>query len=328
MTRALVISIALVLVPAAHPSFVAGWAADPSSARQSGTPATAPSLVSTWTLTTFEQGVTGGPATRVTNPRGLLILDGAGHAFEFVTSLATQRAAGGQVPVAEAPAAFAAYGGFWGNYRVDAAKKTITFRPESGIHPQIGGKEFSRSFEIDDNRLTITSTGEPYTPSGTKWGWDRVPTIDNLSPLYRSVVGFWLHIVEKRVNPTTGAIGSETTRSPSVIVYTPAGFVGVHFPPLNRKPFAADSPSPEEAQAALRGYIGYYGALTVYPGQVFHNILAGVSPVGGSILRRSAVISGDELTVQLPATRNQQGQENQTIVVLKRLSGAADMLAK
>jgi Lipocalin-like domain len=318
MTRALVIAIALVLA----------WPAHDSSARQASTSASTPALVSTWTLTTFDQGVNGGPATRVTNPRGLLILDAAGHAFEFVTNLATQRGAGGQVPVAEAPAAFAAYGGFWGNYRVDAAKKTITFRPESGIHPQIGGKEFSRSFEIDENRLTITSTGEPYTPTGTKWVWDRVPIIDHLSPLYRQVVGFWHHQVEKRVNPATGAIGSETRRSPSVIVYTPAGFVGVHFPPLNRKPFAADTPTPEEAQAALRGYIGYYGALTVYPGQVFHNILAGVSPVGGSILRRSAVISGDELTVQLPATRNQQGQENQTIVILKRLSGEADMLPK
>ena len=318
MTRALVIAIA----------FVLAWPAHDSSARQASTSASPPALVSTWTLTTFDQGVNGGPATRVTNPRGLLILDAAGHAFEFVTHLATQRGAGGQVPVAEAPAAFAAYGGFWGNYRVDAAKKAITFRPESGIHPQIGGKEFSRSFEIDDNRLTITSTGEPYTPTGTKWVWDRVPTIDHLSPLYRQVVGFWHHQVEKRVNPATGAIGSETRRSPSVIVYTPAGFVGVHFPPLNRKPFAADTPTPEEAQAALRGYIGYYGALTVYPGQVFHSILAGVSPVGGSILRRSAVISGDELTVQLPATRNQQGQENQTIVILKRLSGEADMLPK
>src|SRR5262245_547006 len=321
MTRALGISIVLVLGWAAHFSILV-------LARQSGTPAAAPVLVSTWTLTTLDQGVSGGPDTRVTNPRGLLILDAAGHAFEFVTNLATQRAAGGQVPAAEAAAAFAAYGGFWGNYRVDTAKKTITFRPESGIHPQIGGKEFSRSFEIDDNRLTITSTGEPYTPTGTKWVWDRVPVIDNLSPLYRQVVGFWHHQVEKRVNPTTGAIGSETRRSPSVIVYTPAGFVGVHFPPLNRKPFAGEAPTPEEALAALRGYIGYYGALTVYPGQVFHNILAGVSPIAGSILRRSAVISGDELTVQLPRTRNQQGEDAQTVVTLKRLSGEADMLPR
>jgi hypothetical protein len=318
MTRTLGLFLALVLVCAAHPS----------SVQQTGTSPSTSLLVGTWTLTMFEQGGSGGPAARVANPRGLLILDAAGHAFEFVTSQATQRIAGGQVPVAEALAAFAGYGGFWGRYRVDTAGKTITYRAESGVHPHIGGKEFSRSFELDENRLTITSSGEPYTTSGTRWAWDRVPTIDHLSPLYRSVVGFWQHVVEKRVNPTTGAVGSETKRSPSVIVYTPSGFVGVHFPPLNRKPFAGETPTAEEALAALRGYIGYYGALTVYPGQVFHNILAGVSPIAGSILRRSAVISGDELAVQLPRTRNQQGEEAQTIVTLKRLSGEAEMLPR
>jgi hypothetical protein len=316
MTRALSLLLALALM----------WAAQPSSARQSTRPAAA--LVSTWTLNTFEQSVGGAPPARIANPRGLLILDSAGHAFEFVTSLATQRMTGSQVPVADAPAAFAGYGGFWGSYRVDETQKTITYRAEAGVSPSINGKEFSRSFSLDDTRLTITAIAEPHTPIGTRWIWERVPTIDHLSPQYRQVVGFWRHIVEKRVNPTTGAIASETTRAPSVIVYTPAGFVGVYFPTLNRKPFAADTPTPEEARAALQGLLAYYGALTVYPGQVFHNILAGVSPIGGSILRRSAVIVGDELTVQLPATRNQQGQEAQTIVVLKRLSGEAEMMPR
>ena len=317
MTRAIGVAVVLALLGAAHPS----------SAPQTTDRPAAGDLVSTWTLTTMERGAGGGPAVRVANPRGLLILDRAGNVFEFVTSLATQR--GGQVPLADAQAAFAGYGGFWGQYRVDAAQRTMTYRVEHGVHPNLGGREFSRSFALDGDRLTLTSVAEPNVPSDTRWTWDRVPPIDNLSPLYRNVVGFWRHIVEKRVNPATGASGAETRRSPSVIVYTPAGFVGVHFPPLNRKPFAADAPTPEEAQAALRGYIGYYGALTVDPGQVFHNILGGVSPVGGSILRRSAVINGDELTVQLPRTRNQQGDgDAQTVVVLKRLSGAADMLPR
>jgi hypothetical protein len=318
MTRATGICLALVLVCTA-PS---------SSARQTVVAPTVASLVSTWTLTLFEQGVSGGQPARVANPRGLLVLDAAGHAFEFVTSVAGQRTMGGQVPLAEAQAAFAGYGGFWGQYRVDAASKTITYRAEGAVSTRIMGKEFSRSFELDGDRLTVTSMVEPHTPAGTRWVWDRVPTIENLSPLYRQVAGFWRHIIEKRVNPTTGAAASESKRAPSVIVYTPAGFVGVHFPPLNRPAFAGDTPTPEEAQSALRGYIGYYGVLTVYPGQVFHNILAGVSPTPGTILRRSAVISGDELTVQLPTTRNQQGQEAATVVTLKRLSGVAEMLPR
>ena len=135
MTRAFGISLALVLV----------WAAHPLSVRQTSPPPVAPSLVSTWTLTTFEQGVGGGPAARVPNPRGLLVLDAAGHAFEFVTSSATQRIAGGQVPVADAPAAFGRTRDSGVRTRVDQGQKTITYRAESGVHPQIGGKEFSRS---------------------------------------------------------------------------------------------------------------------------------------------------------------------------------------
>ena len=116
-------------------------------------------------------------------------------------------------------------------------------------------------------------------------------------------------------------------RAPSVIVYTPGGFVGVHFPPLNRKPFASDTPTADEARAALQGYIGYYGALTVYPGEVFHNILGGISPGAGTILRRYADIKGEELTVRLTPAGNQQVQ-TQTIVILRRLSGEDEMLPK
>jgi hypothetical protein len=245
-------------------------------AAQDGNRTASIDLVSTWTLTSLEQGLSGGQPTRVANPRGLMIFDAAGHAFEFVTSLGTQRTPGGQTPVADAQSAFAGYGGFWGNYRIDAAQKKITYRPDGAVSPQMmGGREFSRSFAFEGDRVTVTSIDEPHAPGGTRWVWERVPTVDNLSPLYRRVVGFWQHVVEKRVNLTTGAVVSESKRAPSVIVYTPAGFVGVHFPPLNRKPFAAETPTPEEARAALMGYVGYYGALTVYPGQVFHNILAG-----------------------------------------------------
>jgi len=290
-------------------------------------------LASTWLLTAIEPGGTSGGGTaqpnRVANPRGLLIFDTAGHAYEFITSLAAQRTTGGQTPIADAQATFAAYGGFWGNYRVDEAQKKLTYRPEAGISPQMtSAREFSRSFQLEGNRLNVTSIEEPQVAAGTRWIWDRVPPVDNLSPLYKTVVGFWRHVVEKRVNVSTGAVLSETKRSPSVIVYTPAGFVGVHFPPLNRKPFAADMPTAEEARAALMGYIGYYGALTVYPGEVFHNILAGVSPAAGTTLRRFADIVGDELTVRLTPTGGRQGQETNTIVILKRLSGEAEMLPR
>ncbi len=312
MTRVALLGVALVL-----------WATTQPVAQES-TSFTPGDLVSSWTLASVERGISGEKPERVPNPRGLLIFDAVGHAFEFVTTASRQQP---ETPQADPLAMFAAYSGFWGGYRVDAEHKRITFKAEGAVSLATMGREFSRSVQRDGDRLTMTSIDEPHTQGGIRWTWQRVPTIDHLSPFYRQAVGFWQHVVEKRVNMATGAVVSESRRAPSVIVYTPGGFVGVHFPTLNRKPFAAENPTADEARAALQGYLGYYGALTVYPGEVFHNILGGVSPAAGSILRRYADIKGEELTVRLTPANNQPGQ-TQTIVVLRRLSGVDDMLPR
>jgi len=313
MTRPLLVVLSLVL-----------WAARVPTAQQAAGPSP-DELVSSWTLTSIERGVAGPTPERVMNARGLLVFDAAGHAYEFFTSASRQAPEAWQ---ADPLRAFASYGGFWGGYRVDVAQKRITFKAEGAISPNVMGREFSRTFEQTRDRLTMTSVDEPHAQGGTRWTWERVPTVDNLSPFYRQVVGFWEHVVEKRVNLTTGAVISESKRSPSVIIYTPGGFVGVHFPPLNRKAFAAETPTADEARAALMGYVGYFGALTVYPGQVFHNVLAGVSPAAGTTLKRFADLSGSEVTVRFPPTTNQQGQQTTTLVTLRRLSGEAEMLPR
>jgi hypothetical protein len=296
------------------------WATTLPVAQESA-PLAAGDLVSSWMLASVERGTSGEKPERVQNPRGLLIFDAVGHAFEFVSTASRQQP---ETPQADPLGMFAAYSGFWGGYRLNVDQKRITFKAEGAISLATMGREFSRSIQQDGDRLTMTSIDEPHTQGGIRWTWLRVPTIDHLSPFYRQAVGFWQHVVERRVNVSTGAVVSETKRAPSVIVYTPGGFVGVHFPTLNRKPFAAENPTADEARAAMQGYLGYFGALTVYPGEVFHNILGGVSPGAGSILRRHADIKGDELTVRLTPTGNQPVQ-NQTIVVLRRLSGIDDM---
>lgn len=295
---------------------------------------TAAGLVGTWTLESAEHGVQTRPS-RIQNPRGLLVFDNAGHVFELQTSAglppaqpqaSTVQAQGGTQ--ADALARFKAYAGFWGAYKVDAAKKTIAYKPEGGVSPAIMGRDLERTFEIADNKLTITSAAdEPHTEGGARWVWERVPPVENLSPGYRQVVGFWQHVVEKRINLTTN-VTNETRRAPSVIVYSPSGYVGVHFPPLNRQPFASVEPTEAEARAALMGFVGYYGALSVYPKMVFHQILAGLSPAAGNTLKRPFELAGSELTIKFPVATNQQGQQTTTWVTLRRLSGAAEMLGR
>ena len=90
-------------------------------------------------------------------------------------------------------------------------------------------------------------------PRHMRWTWERVPQLENLTAANRRLVGFWQHVVERRVNVATGAMLTETVRAPSIIVYTPSGYVGVHFPPMNRQRFAGATPTDDEARAAITG---------------------------------------------------------------------------
>lgn len=296
-----------------------------------------PALVGTWTLVSTEQHAGTPQRTLVPAPRGLLIFDAAGHVFEAITRAepvaGRGRGAGPQPPVpaptglTPAQLTFATYSGFWGTYRTDTAKKTISYQPEGAVSPNVMGKTITRTYDVAAERLTITSMpGEPHVQGTTRWTWERVPAVESLGSTYRRVIGFWQHVVERRVNLTTNTVVSEARRAPSIIVYSPSGYVGVHFPPLGRKPFAADVPTDEEARAALQGYVGYFGALTVYPNMVFHQVLAGISPRAGDTLKRPLELSGDEVTIKFPPTRNPDGHEMSTHVTLRRLSGEAEMV--
>jgi len=287
---------------------------------QQRAPSIDPDLVGTWMLVSIEQGLEGTPR-RVATPRGALILDRAGYVFEYITH--TSPAPAGDAELTAAQRTMATHGGFWGRYEANAAQKRITLRPNGGLTPNLAGREFTRTFERTDDRLVITGTAaEPYTEGATRWTWQHVPPVDNLSPTYRSLVGFWENVGEARVNLTTGD-KTESFRGPSIIVYTPSGYVGVHFVQPKRQSFAQHRPSEAEAAAAVRGYIGYFGALNVYPGFVFHQVLGGVSPTMGSTLQRFYELSsdGNAATIKLPSA----GQA-ETRVYLKRLSGVADML--
>jgi hypothetical protein len=77
----------------------------------------------------------------------------------------------------------------------------------------------------------------------------------------------------------------------------------------------------------MRGYVGYFGALAVYPNMVFHHVLAGVN-FQGTTLKRPLEVSGSEVTIKFPPTGGQNGQQTSTWVILRRLSGEADMLPK
>jgi hypothetical protein len=293
-------------------------------ARGQGAP-TAGDLVGTWTLSAVERMGGGAPAT-VPLPRGLLVFDAAGHAFELASAGRRIAYAANQPTAAEAHAVYNNYSGFWGSYKVNEQK--LTYRPEGAVSPNAMGQDIVRSFSLKGDRLTIESaTGTPDGQDQMRWTWERVPQLENLTPANRQLLGFWRHVVERRVSDTTGAVISEATRAPSVIVYTPSGYVGVHFPPLNRGKFAATLPTDDEALGAIRGFVSYYGAYTLYPGLVFHHRLFILGNGQSDSLRRFYEIAGDQLTLKFPpGGASPLGPDGRTNVVLKRISGADAMI--
>jgi Lipocalin-like domain len=301
------------------------------SARQTaGTGAAdARSLVGTWTLSSAERLAAGSAPVALPLPRGLLVFDAAGHAYELVKSGRNFVNSANQATPAEAQALFGSFGGFWGSYKADTAQKKITFRAEGAVNPNAMGPmagDLLRTFEFADDRLVVTSGADSGDGrDNMRWTWQRVPQLENLTPANRRLVGFWRHIVEKRINVATGAVLTESPRAPSVIVYTPSGYVGVHFPPLNRQRFAGTAPTDDEARAAIAGFVSYYGSYTLYPGLVFHHRLVILANPQGDSLRRFYDITGDELNLKFPAVTN-QGQEIRTVVTLKRISGERDMI--
>ena len=315
MQRLVVLFLALAVVGAPEPAAAQATSIAPAD------------LAATWQLVSLERGVSSDKPERNQQPRGLLILDSAGNVFEWVGTNPRQEP---DAPANDPVKALADYSGFWGRYRVDTAQKRMVFNARGAVSPNVSAHEFSRALERSDDRLTMTSIDEPHSHGGTRWVYERIPPIEAPGPLFRKAAGFWEYVVEKRTT-TAGEVLSEQKRGgPSTIVYSPAGYVGVHFLPINKTPtpFKGDVPTPEEARAAVQGYIGYYGSLTVYPGQVFHNLMSAMSNVPGTILRRFAEFSkdGNELEVKFAPVRDQQGRMVVTSVMLRRISGEAEML--
>lgn len=283
-------------------------------------------LVGTWTLARAEN-IEGSNATAIRDPRGVIIFDSAAHIFEAVTQdYRPPFAIVNQPTPDEALAAFNTFQGFWGTYRRDEKAGTITYHPEGAVNPSLMGHDLVRAYELKGDRLVITSQPAESGLQGTmRWTWQRVPPIENISPAYRQILGFWQWVGDRSVDVATGQTITEAKRDPSIIVYSPAGYIGTHFVPANRKALAGAIATPEEAKADIAGYVGYIAVLTLHPGKIFHHQLVTIGPGGGGSLEREYEITGNELHLNFPPVTI-QGKQRQVRVVLKRLSGEAEML--
>ena len=106
------------------------------------------------------------------------------------------------------------------------------------------------------------------------------------------------------------------------ITYSDTGYMSVHIMPRNRARFADNPPTPEEAQAALRGYTAYYGPYTVHEDEnekfVVHHRAGQINPGGQVDAKRYYDFDGDRL-ILTPAPASGGKEQGTRHVVWERL---------
>ena len=117
----------------------------------------------------------------------------------------------------------------------------------------------------------------------------------------------------KRLHGAWRYLGSNTDGKPTpgrgahpkgIIYYDPSGSMVVQVAPDKERSKAGAAPTPDEAQAALAGYIAYFGTYTVdeKAATVTHHRHASVQPGDVADLVRGYEFAGDRLILRPPGT--------------------------
>ena len=277
-------------------------------------------LVGTWKLVGLQRGASAQSLSPVANPVGILIQASNGIVIEIISQ-------SGRAASLSAAEAFNTYQASWGSVSVDSGTSTSRYRIRGDLDQRRTGQQATRTFERTGTQLVITEAAVAGGPV-SRTTWDRIPDLEALPEYQRDGVGMWQWVSAGLFNNKDENV-RPAYRDESLIVYTPTGHMAVlYLGPPGRKPFAGATPTVEEARAAMNLAVSYYGTYIVQPKTrgMFHYQLGASNPtaVGGSFMRNFD-IKGEQLFLLFPP-QMLDGQPVQNRLVLKRLSGLADML--
>lgn len=285
-----------------------------------GTSAAMQPLVGTWKLVGLQRGASAQSLSPVANPVGILIQAANGTVLEIISQ-------SGRAASLNAAEAFNTYQASWGGVSVDPGTSTSRYRIRGDVDQRRMGQQAVRTFARTGTQLVITEAAVAGGPV-TRTTWERIPDLEALPDYQRDGVGMWEWVSAGLFNAKDENV-RPAYRDESLIVYTPTGHMAVlYLGPPGRKPFAGATPTVEEARAAMANAVSYYGTYIVQPktNGMFHYQLGASNPtaVGGSFFR-SFDVKGSRLDLLFPP-QMLEGQQVQNRLVLKRLSGLADML--
>ena len=247
---------------------------------------------------------------------GFIMYDPAGTMGVVIQGADRQPSAEGQPTPEDRLAAYRSYTAYFGAFSVDPESGAVTHHLRASMNPNAAGADNVRNYEFSEDTLTL----QP--PAGADGGtvrltWRKLPDLDE----HRRFVGFWQFDRLERRNEAGDALPVERTWIDGFIIYAASGHMAVHLVRPDREPFLEERPTAEEATAAIRTYISYFGPYTIHAddGYVVHHRSGCWYPSCMDTDAQRFYEFGDgTLTLQPPA-REVDGQMVQDSLVWRRM---------
>jgi hypothetical protein len=252
---------------------------------------------------------------------GFIMYDPAGTMGVVIQGADRQPSTEGQPTPEDRLAAYRSYTAYFGAFSVDPEAGAVTHHLRASMNPNAAGADYVRSYEFAGDALTL----QP--PAGADGGtvrltWRKLPELGDLTDVHRRFSGFWHFDRLERRDQAGQALPVERTWVDGFIIYTSSGHMAVHLVRPDRQPFADGRPTAEEATAAIRTYISYFGPYTIHAddGYVVHHRSGCWFPSCMDTDAQRFYEFGDgTLTLQPPA-REVDGEMVQDSLVWKRIS--------
>ena len=294
-----------------------GLAMAPNSHAQTAAQSDRQKFVGTYRLVVTEIKDASGKWVRnpTFNSVGYITYDESGYMGVHIMPKDRPKFAGATPTPAEAQVALRGYTAYFGAYRVydTAGEKFIEHdRSVGGTISETSFPIFKRYYDFIGNQLILTPGDRGITKeqATNRLVWERMPEVA-LSAEAKKFVGTYKLQYTDRYTVTNGqekADGARTdARAGSVIIYTRSGHMMVHLrDKAGRVRYAGAQPTPEEALASYRTWVGYFGTFEVHPEAkpqyLFHHLQGALNPAMGPDFQRFYQFTGNVLRLATPPT--------------------------
>jgi hypothetical protein len=216
---------------------------------------------------------------------------------------------------AEAAAALPGYTAYFGTFTVNEKEQYVVHHREGQVSP-MGEVDAKRFYQFNGNRVTLmpAAADDPSKPGNNRLTWEKLADVP-LSATAKQFVGFRRLLYTERTVQKAGAAPEKVRNTSQIgyIIYTSTGHLMVHMMQKERKKYAGQTPTPDEAKATITSYNAYMGRFTVNEAEkwVMHHRDGNLNAFrAGGEVKRFFAFDGPRLILTPEAAANTPGENS------------------